>query len=425
MSIDPQLPDSLWAATAEPAPHTPAIEGDCQTDVVIIGAGFTGLSTALHLAERGVEVICLEQAQPGWGASGRNGGQVIPLLKQDPDAVVRLLGRERGERLNLVTLGKVDLVFDLIERHNIECDAERSGSMQVSATERGIRDLERRREQMLRLGHDVSWLDRDQICTKTGTMRYRAGIRFNRAGKIQPLSFARGLARAALEAGANIHGRSPVTTIERKSDGSFKVDTPIATVRAKNIVIATNAYTEELLPEVARSFFPVYSFQVATTPLSDNLRKTILSDGEVCADPLGALLYWRLDATGRLLIGNIGDVPTGITKIWPERVTSWLYPQAGGQPFEYRWSGRLVMTHDMLPHLHEPVPGMLIGVGFNGRGITMGTMMGKLMAERLTGSTPEEIDVPFTSVPRPMFQGLRVKGFEMLMQASQIRDLFK
>lgn len=425
MNPDPQLPDSLWAATAEPAAQTPPLEGEHQTDVVVVGGGFTGLSTTLHLAERAVEVICLEQAEPGWGASGRNGGQVVPLLKQDPDTVVRLLGPERGERLNRVALKKVDLVFDLIKKHNIACDAERSGSLQVSATDKGIRDLERRREQMVKVGHDISWLDRETTCSKTGTNRYRAGIRFNRAGKIQPLSYARGLARAALGAGANIHGRSPVTAIERKSDGSYIVTTPSAAVHTNSVVVATNAYTEDLMPEVARSFFPLYSFQVATTPLSDNVRSTVLSDGEVCADPLGALLYWRLDAAGRLLIGNIGDVPGGIARKWPERVMSWLYPQADGQRFEYQWSGRLVMTHDLLPHLHEPAPGMLVGVGFNGRGITMGTMMGKLMAERLTGATPDEIDVPISSVPRPVFQGLRVKGLEMMMRASQIRDLFR
>ena len=288
MTIDPPLPDSLWAATAEPAPQTPPLAGEHRTDVVVVGGGFTGLSTALHLAERGVEVICLEQAEPGWGASGRNGGQVVPLLKQDPDTVVRLLGTERGERLNRVGLEKVDLVFDLIEKHNIDCDAQRSGSLQVSATDKGIRDLERRQEQMIKMGHDISWLDREQTCSKTGTNRYRAGIRFNRAGKIQPLSYARGLARAALGAGANIHGRSQVNAIEPNSNGSYKVTTPSATVHAGSVVIATNAYTEDLMPEVARSFFPLYSFQVATTPLSDNVRSTVLSDGEVCADPLGA-----------------------------------------------------------------------------------------------------------------------------------------
>ena len=320
MNENPELPPSLWAATAAPAPTVPPLAGAHRADVVVIGGGYTGLSTALHLAERDVEVVLLDMAEPGWGASGRNGGQVVPLLKQDPDDVVRLLGTERGERLNQVALRKVELVFDLIERHEINCQAERSGSLQVAATDKGLRSLAERMEQMVRRGHDVSWLNRDETCAKTGTTRYRGGIRFNRAGKIQPLSYARGLANAAIRAGASLHGRSPVTAIERQPDGAWQVSTPTASVRSVNVVVATNAYTGELMPNVAKSFFPIYSFQVATTPLGNNVKRTILGDGEVCADPLGALLYWRLDHEGRLILGNIGDIPRGLTSKWPERV---------------------------------------------------------------------------------------------------------
>jgi glycine/D-amino acid oxidase-like deaminating enzyme len=278
---------------------------------------------------------------------------------------------------------------------------------------------------MIRVGHQVQVLDRAETLSKTGAARFLGGIRFPDAGKLQPLSYSRGLARAAQKSGATIYGHSPVMALEPGPDGGWRVATPQGAVRAETVIVATNAYTGDLVPGLRRSYFPLYSFQVATEPLGDNLRRTILPDGEPAADPLYALLYWRLDPEGRLILGNLGDLPTRAGSRlhrWPDRVLARLYPQAAGTPWSFRWSGQLVMTDDQLPHLHEPAPGLLVGLGYNGRGVTMGTVMGRILAERATGTSAADFDLPVTAIPRVPFQGLRTRAYEALFRGLQLRD---
>jgi len=200
--IDPSLPKSLWAATACAAPETPPLEGECTTDVAVVGGGFTGLSAALHLAEGGARTILLEAAEPGWGASGRNGGQVICGLKLDPDELIAKYGAERGERLVEFAGGAADLVFDLVSRHEIDCHAERSGWIQgVHATSK-MPLAERRAEQWARRGARTEVVSRQRMAELTGTERYAGGWIDHRGGVLQPLSYARGLAAAARRASA-------------------------------------------------------------------------------------------------------------------------------------------------------------------------------------------------------------------------------
>ncbi|MGH8406622.1 MAG: NAD(P)/FAD-dependent oxidoreductase, partial [Pseudomonas sp.] len=202
---------SLWAATAPAAPQTPALAESLKVDVAIVGAGYTGLSTALHLAERGVSVCVLEANEPGWGASGRNGGQVNPTLKYDPDQLVQMYGAERAEPLINTVSNSADLVFNLIERHGIDCAPTRKGWMQVSYSEKGVAGLHARAEQWARRGVPVQRLDAGAVSARMGSQAFAGGWLDGRAGAIQPLAYARGLVRAAQAAGVRIHGQSAVT----------------------------------------------------------------------------------------------------------------------------------------------------------------------------------------------------------------------
>ncbi|WP_109483673.1 FAD-binding oxidoreductase [Paraburkholderia sp. C35] len=388
------LPASLWAATAQPAADTPPLREPVSVDVAIIGAGFTGLSTALHLAERGVKVCVLDAAEPGWGASGRNGGQVIPGLKYDPDELVQRFGETAGNRLVETVGAAADNVFNLIDRYGIACDAVRRGWIQPAPSAAMLETVTRRARQWAARGVEVSLLDAEQVSQRLGTKSYIGGWVDHRAGSIQPLSYVRGLVRAAQGLGVAIHGRTSVTALSRDARG-WRVQTRSgASVEAQRVVIATNGYTGSLWPGLRQSVIAANSFIVATRPLAPEVGHAILRGGEVASDSRRLLRYFRRDAAGRLLMGGRGPFSEPRAEgDWAhlERAVELLYPQLKGVGYEYRWAGRVAITADFLPHVHEPAPGLSIALGYNGRGIAMGTTVGKYLAARLC----DDASVPF------------------------------
>ena len=219
------LPRSLYAETARPAVATPPLDGDRRVDVCVIGGGFTGLSTALHLAQQGVDVAVLEAHEPGWGASGRNGGQVNPGLKHDPDQVEADFGADLGRRMVALSGDAPNVVFRLIERHQIECDALQSGTLRAAFGARDGAGIRASAEQWMRRDAPVELLDSDAAREVTGTDRYVCAMLDRRGGQVNPLSYARGLAQAAMQAGAAVHGATPA--LEVKRNGTWDVRTPI------------------------------------------------------------------------------------------------------------------------------------------------------------------------------------------------------
>ena len=242
------MPESLWAATATPAPPTPPLQASITADVAIVGGGYTGLSTALHLAEAGVNVCVLEAAEPGWGASGRNGGQVNPTLKHDPDDIEKMLGPEKGRLLNDAIHGSADDVFDLIARHRIDCEPVRHGWLQLAHSPNAVAGLHARAEQWRRRGVPTRVLGRAEVARRVGSEAFAGGWCDPRAGGIQPLSYARGLVRAALALGARIHGHTLVSSVDR-AEGRWTLRTSRGPmVRADRVLLATNGYTDGLWP---------------------------------------------------------------------------------------------------------------------------------------------------------------------------------
>ncbi len=398
------LEPSLWAATAAAPPQTAPLESSVSTDVVVIGGGYAGLSTALHLAERGFKPIVLEAQEVGFGGSGRNGGQVIPGLKYDPDELIAKFGREQGERLIAFGGGTADAVFGLIDKYAMDVPHVRNGWIQGAHTQEGMDQARRRAEQWGGRGAPVRMLDKSEAARLLGSERYVGGWIDGRGGGIQPLSYARGLARAAQKAGAIIHTRTPATGLAQER-GRWTVRTASgATVSADRVVLCTNGYTKGLWPRLQETIIPANSFQIATRPLSDNLRRTILPEGHVSSDTRKLLLYFRLDHTGRLLMGGRGPFrePKG-PEDWAhlERIVGKLFPQVKDIPIEYRWCGRVAITRDFMPHLHEPAPGLLIDIGCQGRGVGMQTAMGRAMAEYVATGDAGVLPVPLSPI-RPL-----------------------
>lgn len=395
------LPPSLWAATASPAIETPPLAASCEVDVAIVGAGYTGLSTALHLTERGVDVCVLEASELGWGASGRNGGQVIPGLKYDPDELIRMFGPERAEPLIDMVAKAADNVFDLIRRYGIDCDARRSGWIQPAHSPTMLEAQLRRVRQWQARGAHVEMLDRSEVARRIGTEAYIGGWIDHRAGSIHPLNYVRGMARAAAANGVRIHGNTGVTGLARKGSRWRLVTAGGATVTAQRVVIATNGYTGDLWPGLKRTIIAANSFIVATRPLPAGAGDTILPGGVVGSDSRRLLLYFRKDTQGRLLLGGRGSFaePTS-PQAWRhlERSVDFLFPQVKGIGYEYRWAGRVAVTPDFMPHVHEPAPGMTIALGYNGRGIGMATTLGCALAEHLASDSPSPFVYPLSAI---------------------------
>jgi glycine/D-amino acid oxidase-like deaminating enzyme len=414
------MPRSLYAETARPAPETPPLDGDRTVSVAIVGGGYTGLSTALHLAEQGVDTAVLEAHEPGWGASGRNGGQVNPGLKPDPNQVEADFGPDLGARMVALSGNAPAVVFDLIQRHRIACEALRSGTLRASFQRRTLAGVCRTVEQWARRTDLVSLLDRDAIAGLTGTDRYLGAMLDRRGGQLNPLGYARGLAAAAIGAGAAVHGGTTVTRIG-KDGGRWRLHTATGTVTAEKIVLATNGYTDGLWPGLRRSIVPVYSAIVASEPVSDDVmptRSSLYEMGEI-------VVYYRKDRDNRVLMGG-RSVQRDISR--PEELrylTEYavrLWPALRGVGWTHAWSGQLAITADHYPHIHEPDETVLMCLGYNGRGVAISTALGPELARRAIGGREADIAMPIVGIRPISFHGLWKPAVRVRVAHGRVRD---
>ena len=415
---------SLWSATAAPGPALDQLTESVRAQVAIIGAGYTGLSAALHLAQAGRDVVVLEALDVGEGASGLNGGQVIPGVKHDPDILEALFGRVVGSRLIDTVANGPDVVFDLIRKHEIACAATRTGWIQPATSQASLEVIAARVGQWRRRGADVELLSAAETARLIGSQRYVGAWIDRRGGTVQPLSYVRGLARAARSAGARIFSHSQATDLE-ETDREWRIQTPQGSVASGMVIIATDAYTDRLVDPLRRTLIPVPSFQVATEPIADKLRQTILPEGQSASDTWHLLRYFRLDATGRLVMGSRGtfaDVPIAVAARHHYRAVREIFPQLEGIRYEYHWGGLVGMTRDHLPHLHEIAPGLVTGLGYNGRGVAMATVMGRILADWALGVPAPELAFPVTPlVPIPLHR-FNQFGARMAIQGLRALD---
>jgi glycine/D-amino acid oxidase-like deaminating enzyme len=416
---------NLYLETAEPAFGAAPFSGNASTQVAVVGGGFTGLSTALHLAERGIQVTVLEAHEPGFGASGRNGGQVNPGLKENPDLVESRFGAEMGARMNALAGGGPDLVFQLIARYAIRCDARRNGTLRAAITERQARQVRATAEQWLRRGAPVEILERSAVAAATGNERYALAMFDRRGGDLNPLSYARGLARAAGAAGAHIYGGARVISLS-KSGADWSLRTAAGSLRARQVVLATNGYTDGLWPTLKRTIVPVFGAIAATEPLPDTLASSIMPGRSVLYETGAITVYYRVDTNNRLLFGGRGPMheiahPAEIEPLL--RYAPQLWPALKTIRWTHAWGGQLAMTTDHYPHVHEPQPGVLIGLGYNGRGVALATALGAELASRI--ADPAHVACMPTSPLNPIpLHGFWRTGVQLAIARARTQELF-
>lgn len=395
---------------------------DVVVDVAIVGAGFTGLSTALHCAQKGLSAHVIEANHVGFGGSGRNVGLVNAALWLPPAKVRETLGPTYGERFLRRFSEGPSIVFDLIEKHQMRCEATKTGTIHAAHGPAGLDDLKDRHSEWQRIGEPVDLLNAFEVAKMTGTGAFHGGLLDHRAGTINPMGYCRGLARAAQAAGANITTDACVAKLEKKSDG-WLVKTSKGDMRAKSVVLGTNAYTDALWPGLKNVFTMIHYLQFATTPLGPNAAH-ILPGRQGVWDTGQIMFNVRRDTKDRLLIGTMGRVigtkDKGLTRRWAKKRVKAIFPELGEVKFEEAWHGQVAMTPDHLPRVHQLAPGLWTAIGYNGRGITTGTLFGIAMADLLTGMDPGELPLPMTQMSEAPRAGVTSRFYDLAFTANQL-----
>jgi glycine/D-amino acid oxidase-like deaminating enzyme len=403
---------SIWADTASRFSLSVPFLSSERNDLTIVGGGILGLSSALHAARRGLSVRVLEAGEIGSGASGLNGGQVIPGLKYDPSWLIKHFGEHRGEALVRFTSTTADHVFNIIENEGLDVPHCRNGWIEAAHTPKAARAAEQLAREWADRGVAARALSEGEIARLTGAKGYFGGWLDPRAGTIHPLAYTRELARAAASKGAKIVANTRATRI-RKADSLWEIQTSSgASIHSKAIIVATNAYADDLIPGLRKTLLPLHSFQIATAPLSSSDHERILPGGQAVADSRRIVVYYRKSPDGRLLMGGRGRMtePTSASD-WAhlEHAMIRLFPFLRGIEIQRRWFGRVAMTLDFLPHLHEPEKGLLIAAGCQGSGIGLMTALAPHLVDYAFDRNPEALPLPLTPIkPIPLHRFHRI-----------------
>jgi gamma-glutamylputrescine oxidase len=379
---------SYYVATANPAADYPCLADEVEADLVVVGAGCTGLSAALHAAQRGLKVVVLEGGKVGWGASGRNGGQMSPGLRKGAVGLVRQFGEERARIIYQTAFAARQLVLDIIEKHDIQCDLKLTGHVSGIIKKSDIAHYEEEAACLRR----VMGMDHLSVLTSSETRKlvdthYEAGCFSTVAGHMHPLNYTLGLAKAATDAGVTLYENSAAIALDRKP--RIRVSTESGAVIARHAILAGDALLRGLEPEVNKRIMPVANYIVATEPLS-NADALIPSDAAI-SDSRFVVNYYRLSADRRLLFGG-GEKYTPRP---PRDIAAFVrpymeetFPQLRGCKIDYAWGGLVSVTTSRLPHIGR-LGDVLFAHGYSGLGVLLSTLAGKVLAEALVQNTPE------------------------------------
>jgi glycine/D-amino acid oxidase-like deaminating enzyme len=407
--------EPYWWREAPPT-RPPSASIPTEVDVVVIGGGYTGMMAAARLAWRGRAVAVLDANDFGWGASGRNGGMVHPGFKVGPATLIERYG-DRGRKLYRASLDGFELVERTIADQRIDCDYVATGHLELADKAAHVADL-RAKARVLEheFGLQATVMDRDALATEVGSTAYHGGLLVERSGGLNPAKYLAGLVALARDRGAHLYARTPATAVERRRRAGFSVSIPQGRIDCGHVLIATNGYSDRLLPWVRRRVIPIGSYIIATEPLSAELSNAVIPHRRMLFDTRNFLHYWRLSADNRMLFGGRASfAPTSI-----ENARDWLYaamvrihPQLKTVKVEHAWGGQVGFTFDRLPHIGE-TRGIHYALGYCGTGVAMSTYFGQLAADWVAGGElPGCWRRPFPTIPlyrdRPWF--LRPAGW--------------
>jgi glycine/D-amino acid oxidase-like deaminating enzyme len=397
---------NLWNHSCAERFDAPLLSTDLTADLLVIGGGFTGCAAALEAARQGAKVVLLEAQTIGFGGSGRNVGLVNAGLWLPPDTVCDRMGQGAGDRLNAALAAAPDAVFSLIKTYDIQCEPVRNGTLHCAHSKGGLDDLITRYEQHLQRGAPVQLLDAAQTAAATGSDGFYGALRDMRAGTIQPLAYARGLARAAREHGAQLYQNTPVLSLEHRQD--WHARSAQGSVRAKAVILATNAYCQQIEGTQLSAMTPVNFFQLATQPLPADVLQQILPQQEGCWDTGLVMTSFRRDQAGRLILGAMG-LPDrlNIHKGWAQRALTRLFPQLRGQSFTHFWSGRIGMSADYIAKIQHIGPQGYAAYGYSGRGIGPGTVLGTSMTQAVLSGSEEKLPIAPSAHQSGLFNGIK------------------
>lgn len=421
-------PPSLWAATANPPPELPTLEEDIETDVVIIGGGYTGLSSAHHLSKAGIGCVIIEGNEAGWGASGRNGGMAVLRYKKAYSTLAAELGDEMATQLYRLIHEALDTMEGIVKEYRIDCDFKRSGHITAIESHSAIATLEA----------DTRWLEKaigdrvprmlgtEEVYAAVGSRMYLGGFLDPRSAEVHPLNYARGFAAGLGRKGVPIYARSMVTGMRLDASG-ITAETAGGRVRAKRAIVATNAYTDlaPLGTDLHQRIIPVASSIIVTTPLRPDVAATILPGRQLITNTRRMVNYFRLLPDNRILFGGRGNLK-GLEE--PEtyqnlqKLLAEVFPALAGVDIAFRWSGQVAMTPDDFPHMGRVGERIFYAMGYGGRGVALSNLLGKLLARMVQGddvAAGPMISNRFAAIP---FHAFRIPALQLIASYYKLRD---
>ena len=425
-----QPPNSYWIQNSNPAPVMPSLSGDQKAEVAIIGGGFTGLSTAYHLSQTGIDAIVVEAEDVGWGASGRNGGMLPPRYKKGFASIAESYGNEVTRRLHAIIHEAIDTVETIISECALDCGFARTGQITAAHSIAHLTSLERDCTWMTAEARDgaAQILSRSEMIEEVGANIHVGGWFDPRGAGIHPLNYVRGLAAALRKRGVPIFVKSPVHRLVEEPDG-VRLELPGGTIAARQVVIATNAYTDTsgFAPDgLERRIVAVNTSVICTNPIGPNRAREVLPGRRMVADTKHIMNWYRMLPDNRMIFGGRGDItgrnddPSVYAKL--ERQLAETFPVIAEVGVGYRWSGKIAVTRDDFPHIGRLSPRVAYAMGYGGRGVALANLLGKYLAQLVQGKTVDAGPMsanPFEPIP---FHAFRVAGMQIVARWYQYLD---